>query len=75
MLLEHFLHVFEKKDPDQFFAWPVTDTIAPGYSAIIQHPMDFSTMRTKISNNEYDSLGDFMVNSKVLVVHLPCKFF
>lgn len=34
-LLENILKALEKRDPHQFFAWPVTDEIAPGYSAII----------------------------------------
>lgn len=29
-LLEHLLKVLEKRDPQNFFAWPVTDNIAPG---------------------------------------------
>ncbi|CAG0894638.1 unnamed protein product [Darwinula stevensoni] len=58
-LLEYLLKCFEKKDPQQFFAWPVTDNIAPGYSSIITHPMDFSSMRGKIVGNEYTSLDDF----------------
>lgn len=55
-MLDQLLGVLEKKDPQQFFAWPVTDNIAPGYSSIIAHPMDFSTMRQKIEENHYDNL-------------------
>ncbi|CAD1469651.1 unnamed protein product [Heterotrigona itama] len=39
----------EKRDLQQFFAWPVADVIAPGYSQIISNPMDFSTIRQKIA--------------------------
>ncbi|XP_071812666.1 bromodomain-containing protein 7-like [Apostichopus japonicus] len=42
-----------KKDVDKFFAHPVTDLIAPGYSTIIAEPMDFSTMRKKIKERKY----------------------
>ncbi|XP_064537287.1 bromodomain-containing protein 7 [Drosophila montana] len=58
-LLEHLLRFLEKRDPHQFFAWPVTDDIAPGYSSIISKPMDFSTMRQKIDDHEYAALSDF----------------
>lgn len=54
--LDHLLALLEKKDPQQFFAWPVTDNIAPGYSSIITQPMDFSTMRQKIEENQYGTL-------------------
>nr|CAG4638384.1 EOG090X04G3 [Cyclestheria hislopi] len=58
-LLELLLPSLERKDPRQFFAWPVTDNIAPGYSQIITKPMDFSTMRQKIDENEYKTLQEF----------------
>ncbi|CAH0549364.1 unnamed protein product [Brassicogethes aeneus] len=64
--LEHLLGLLEKKDPQQFFAWPVTDNIAPGYSTIITQPMDFSTMRSKIEENEYTYLNEFIEDFKLM---------
>nr|KAF6354376.1 bromodomain containing 9 [Myotis myotis] len=58
-LLEHFLRQLQRKDPHGFFAFPVTDAIAPGYSMIIKHPMDFGTMKDKIMANEYKSVTEF----------------
>ncbi|KAK2117452.1 Bromodomain-containing protein 9 [Saguinus oedipus] len=58
-LLEHFLRQLQRKDPHGFFAFPVTDAIAPGYSMIIKHPMDFGTMKDKIVANEYKSVTEF----------------
>lgn len=58
-LLENVLKALEKRDPHQFFAWPVTDDIAPGYSAIITRPMDFSTIRQKNEENKYATLQEF----------------
>ncbi|KAK3611451.1 hypothetical protein CHS0354_027176 [Potamilus streckersoni] len=49
----------QKKDVNGFFAYPVNDVIAPGYSSIIQHPMDFSTMLSKIENDEYRSVLEY----------------
>ncbi|XP_059618012.1 bromodomain-containing protein 7 [Phlebotomus argentipes] len=58
-ILDHLLRSLEKRDPHQFFAWPVTNDIAPGYSAIITKPMDFSTMRQKIDENAYTTIQEF----------------
>lgn len=58
-VLHHLLRLLEKKDPHQFFAWPVTDDIAPGYSSIISNPMDFLTIRQKVDDNQYTSLQEF----------------
>lgn len=49
------------KDVNGFFAFPVTDAIAPGYSSIILHPMDFSTMQVKVDTNEYRSVMEYKV--------------
>ncbi|XP_073826049.1 bromodomain containing 7/9 [Musca autumnalis] len=65
-LLEHLLRGLEKRDPHQFFAWPVTDDIAPGYSKIISRPMDFSTMRQKIDDNEYSTLNEFTEDFRLM---------
>lgn len=65
-LLEHLLRFLEKRDPHQFFAWPVTDDIAPGYSTIISKPMDFSTMHQKIDDNEYATLTEFTDDFKLM---------
>ncbi|KAL7301259.1 hypothetical protein TKK_0005999 [Trichogramma kaykai] len=65
-LLEHLLRSMEKRDPQQFFAWPVTDNIAPGYSTIITNPMDFSTIKQKIDDNNYQCLNDFVSDFKTM---------
>ncbi|XP_075682990.1 bromodomain-containing protein 9 isoform X2 [Rhinoderma darwinii] len=65
-LLEYFLRQLQRKDPHGFFAFPVTDQIAPGYFVIIKHPMDFSTMKEKISSNEYKSITEFKADFKLM---------
>ncbi|XP_067626127.1 bromodomain-containing protein 7 [Eurosta solidaginis] len=65
-LLDHLLRFLEKRDPHQFFAWPVTDDIAPGYSSIITKPMDFSTIRQKIDDSEYVTLTEFTDDFKLM---------
>ncbi|XP_068846533.1 bromodomain-containing protein 9 isoform X8 [Capricornis sumatraensis] len=54
------------RDPHGFFAFPVTDAIAPGYSMIIKHPMDFGTMRDKIAANGYQSVTEFKADFKLM---------
>ncbi|XP_066572129.1 bromodomain-containing protein 9 isoform X6 [Amia ocellicauda] len=65
-LLEHFLRQLQRKDPHGFFAFPVTDAIAPGYSMIIKHPMDFSTMKYKITTNDYKTVTEFKADFKLM---------
>ncbi|RXM34615.1 Bromodomain-containing protein 7 [Acipenser ruthenus] len=54
------------KDPRAFFSFPVTDFIAPGYSRIIKHPMDFSTIKEKIKADEYQSLEELRADFKTM---------
>lgn len=57
-----------RKDPQGIFAEPVTDDIAPGYSALITNPMDFSTMAKKMDNLQYQSVDEYKVNRVVMFV-------
>ena len=60
-MYQSLLHYSFRKDVNGFFAYPVNDVIAPGYSSIIPNPMDFSTMFAKIENDQYDSVLDYKV--------------
>jgi bromodomain-containing protein 7/9 len=53
--------IFFRKDANAFFAYPVNDVIAPGYSSIITDPMDLSTMRTKMDNGDYSNVLEYKV--------------
>lgn len=68
-LLSHLLGLLEKKDTQQYFAWPVSDDIAPGYSNIIANPMDFFTMRSKIDDSKYQSLPEFVDDFKLICLN------
>ncbi|KAL9975547.1 hypothetical protein ACROYT_G012719 [Oculina patagonica] len=59
LCLEDIHRTLQRKDTQGFFAYPVNDTIAPGYSNIITRPMDFSSMKYKIDSNDYHSLEHF----------------
>lgn len=64
--LNQLMRQLQRKDPSAFFSFPVTDFIAPGYSMIIKHPMDFSTMKEKIKNNDYQSIEELKENFKLM---------
>lgn len=65
-LLTHLLRALERRDPQQLFAWPVTDRIAPNYSRLISKPMDFETIRRSIQNDHYTSLNAFVADFKLM---------
>ncbi|KAM7283800.1 bromodomain-containing protein 7 [Ixodes scapularis] len=66
MLLYHLLDNLQKRDPKEFFTWPVSDVLAPGYSNIIHSPMDFSTMRKKIDDGDYSCVSEFRDDLKLM---------
>ena len=51
-LIMRFINELEKLDPQDIFAMPVTDQIAPGYSTMIRNPMDFSTIKARVNTVE-----------------------
>ncbi|XP_026959202.1 bromodomain-containing protein 7-like [Sagmatias obliquidens] len=64
--LNQLMRQLQRKDPSAFFSFPVTDFIASSYSMIIKHPMDFSTMKEKIKNNDYQSIEELKDNFKLM---------
>lgn len=65
-LFTYMLRQLEKRDTNAFFAWPVTDLIAPGYSTIIKHPMDFYTIRKKIEQRSYETIAEMKADVKLM---------
>ena len=61
--LEHLLRGLQEKDTRGFFSVPVTDDVAPGYSSIIDTPMDFSTIAQKIRDDKYSGMAAFKVST------------
>lgn len=59
MFLQYMTRLLQRKDTHGFFAFPVNDIIAPGYSSIIQKPMDFSTINGKVEDEEYTSTNEY----------------
>ncbi|XP_064598986.1 bromodomain-containing protein 7-like [Liolophura sinensis] len=59
MCLDYLHKQLLRKDVHGIFAYPVNDLIAPGYSSIIQYPMDFSTMGLKLEDEDYNSVAEY----------------
>ncbi|KAI4901806.1 hypothetical protein NFI96_017637 [Prochilodus magdalenae] len=64
--LSQLIRQLQRKDPNAFFSFPVTDLIAPGYSLIIKRPMDFSTMKEKVKKECYVSLEELKMDFRVM---------
>ena len=67
LLLDHLLRALHRKDPEEYFVFPVTDDVAPGYSEVVGQPMDFYTMRAKLDNGEYSSLPSFKAHIDLIL--------
>ena len=65
-LLDFLLPRLQKRDAHNFFALPVEDKFAPGYSQIIKQPMDFSTIRSKLDSGAYTTLESFGRDFKLM---------
>lgn len=55
------------KDTQQIFMEPVDQTEVPDYGEVVKHPMDFSTMKSKIDNLEYWSIDDFEKDFNLMI--------
>nr|KAF6330346.1 hypothetical protein mMyoMyo1_012336 [Myotis myotis] len=68
--LNQLMRQLQIKDPSAFFSCPVTDFIAPSYFMIINHPIDFSTMKktdyqsTELKDNFKLMCTDAMIYNK-----------
>ncbi|KAK3125130.1 hypothetical protein QOZ80_7BG0600550 [Eleusine coracana subsp. coracana] len=57
--LEMILDKLQKKDTYAVFAEPVDPEELPDYHDVIEHPMDFGTVRRKLARNVYRSFEQF----------------
>ncbi|XP_064640436.1 bromodomain-containing protein 7-like [Lineus longissimus] len=64
--LDYLHKTIQRKDANAFFAYPVNDVIAPGYSSIITEPMDLSTMRSKLDNGDYSNVLEYKRDFKLM---------
>ncbi|XP_062845542.1 bromodomain-containing protein 7 isoform X2 [Trichomycterus rosablanca] len=64
--LNQLIRQLQRKDPNAFFSFPVTDLIAPGYTLVIKRPMDFSTMKEKVKREYYNTLDELKLDFKTM---------
>ncbi|VDM95172.1 unnamed protein product [Thelazia callipaeda] len=67
LFCDNLLRRLKAKDPDEYFAFPVTQAMAPDYHEIIKEPMDFATMRLKIDRNEYENIALMRKDAELIV--------
>ncbi|XP_065145621.1 bromodomain-containing protein 7 [Paramisgurnus dabryanus] len=64
--LSQLIRQLQRKDPNAFFSFPVTDLIAPGYTLVIKRPMDFSSMKDKVKKEHYQSLEELKLDFRIM---------
>ncbi|CAI2311321.1 unnamed protein product [Caenorhabditis sp. 36 PRJEB53466] len=69
LMQDHILRKLIDKDPEQYFAYPVTPAMAPDYKDIIKEPMDLQTVREKIEDNKYPSLPAMKQDCQLIVAN------
>ncbi|CAN9515818.1 unnamed protein product [Ophioblennius macclurei] len=67
MLLRSTLDQLQEKDTAHIFAQPVDIKEVPDYLEFINHPMDFSTMSSKLENHAYRSVSDMEADFNLMV--------
>ncbi|KAF7829476.1 Bromodomain and PHD finger-containing protein 3 [Senna tora] len=72
-LLVFILDRLQKKDTHGVFSEPVDPEELPDYHDIIEHPMDFATVRKKLDGERYTNLEQFEVGCSVKDVFLICS--
>ncbi|KAI8552840.1 hypothetical protein RHMOL_Rhmol06G0299500 [Rhododendron molle] len=66
-LLELILDKLQKKDIYGVYAEPVDPEELPDYHEVIEHPMDFATVRKKLGNGAYSTLEQFEQSDVFLI--------
>ncbi|KAM0945181.1 putative chromatin remodeler Bromodomain family [Dioscorea sansibarensis] len=75
-LLVFILDRLQKKDTYGVFSEPVDPEELPDYHEIIEHPMDFSTVRERVSGGAYQNLEEFesdvfLISSNAMTYNAP----
>ncbi|CAK5035835.1 unnamed protein product [Meloidogyne enterolobii] len=67
LFCDNILRKLVMKDPEGYFANPVSDEEAPDYKNLIQTPMAFAIIRDKIEQDEYPQLAAFRSDVELIV--------
>ncbi|KJH40620.1 Bromodomain protein [Dictyocaulus viviparus] len=67
LMADHLLRKIMSKDPEEYFAFPVTSSMASDYHNIISQPMDFSKMRQKIEDDAYQTITEMKTDAELIV--------
>lgn len=65
--MKKLLEGLEQKDTTEIFREPVDVNEVPDYTDIVKHPMDLSTMATKLKNGAYESLDDMEADFDLMI--------
>ncbi|KQK00687.1 bromodomain-containing protein 7 [Brachypodium distachyon] len=71
-LLVFILDGLQKKDTHGVFSEPVDSEELPDYHDIVDHPMDFQTVREKLSSGKYSSLEQFQEDVFLISSNAMC---
>ena len=68
---------FSRLDKYSVFSEAVSDEDAPGYSEVVKNPMDFGTMREKVSSEKYgtDASAAASLYDDFLLVFENCRLY
>ncbi|GMH05754.1 hypothetical protein Nepgr_007594 [Nepenthes gracilis] len=78
--LELILDKLQKRDTYGVYAEPIDPEELPDYHDIIEHPMDFATVRKKLANGSYTNLKQFesdvfLICSNAMLYNAPETIF
>lgn len=63
---DYILRKLMTKDPEEYFTYPVSASVAPDYATVISQPMDFYTIQNKINSNVYQALEELRADAVLI---------
>uniref|UniRef100_A0A0N5BAD6 Bromo domain-containing protein n=1 Tax=Strongyloides papillosus TaxID=174720 RepID=A0A0N5BAD6_STREA len=80
LFCNHILRKLSAKDPEEYFAYPVSSADAPEYDKIITNPMDFLTIRGKIESGLYKTIRDMendvnLISENAMIYNAPTTIY
>uniref|UniRef100_A0AC34Q839 Bromo domain-containing protein n=1 Tax=Panagrolaimus sp. JU765 TaxID=591449 RepID=A0AC34Q839_9BILA len=63
LFCDYMLRKLMSKDPEEYFTYPVSASVAPDYATVISQPMDFYTIQNKINSDAYKILEELKLDA------------